>query len=374
LTSKTFWFIITTVPKRFGTIMTTTIHDVARHLNLSITTVSRALDGYDDVAEETRQRVLEVARELGYTPNRAARQLRRQRSDTIGYVLPTSAPRFSDPFFSEFIAGLGDEATAQNLDLLVSVAPPFTDIERQVYERWTHGRKVDGLVLNRMRLNDWRVQYLAQSGFPFVTQERSLDSLDYASVEVDGRFWVKTLVEHLFSMGHRRIAYVGASSELKIQADRFQGYEEALHDAGLGIEATWVIEGDLTAESGYRAGAQLLALPEPPTAIVCVDDVTAIGVMHAAHEYGRVIGQDLAVAGFDGIVGFEHTQPSLTTVNQPVYQIARRLVQMLATIITGGILEEKHVQIQPVLEIRESTTSQLSILASSSRSTRLLVK
>jgi LacI family transcriptional regulator, galactose operon repressor len=360
LTSKTFWIIILKYPKRFGEFMVTTIHDVARRLNLSITTVSRALDGYADVAEETRRRVVEVARELGYTPNRAARQLRRRRSDSIGYVQPTSSPRFTDPFFSEFIAGLADETTAQNLDLLVSNAPPSTNVECQVYERLIHGRKVDGLVLNRMRLSDWRVQYLSQVRFPFVTQERSLDALDYTSVEVDGRFWFKTLVNHLISLGHHRIAYVGASPELKIQADRLQGYQEALHQAGLDIEISRIIEGDLTAEGGFRAGTQLLGLPEPPTAIACVDDMTAIGVMHAAHEYGLVVGQDLAVVGFDGIVGFEHLQPPLTTVNQPVYQIARQLVQMLVVILAGGVWVEKHVQIQPVLEIRASTTSQVA--------------
>ena len=113
--------------------MPVTIRDVARHLNLSITTVSRALDGYDHVSEETRQRVIEAARELGYSPNRAARQLRRQRADTIGYILPSSAPRFSDPFFSKFIAGMADEAAQSSYDLLVSAAPAVQESEQQAY-------------------------------------------------------------------------------------------------------------------------------------------------------------------------------------------------------------------------------------------------
>ena len=161
------------------------IRDVAKRLNISITTVSRALDGYSDVAEETRQLVINTAQEMGYVPNRATRQLRRQRTDTIGYILPAHAPQFADPFFSEFIAGLGDEATSHNLDLLVSTAAPNSDLERQSYERWVHGRKVDGLVLNRMRLHDWRVQYLSKTDLPFVSLERSLDRSDHASVEVD---------------------------------------------------------------------------------------------------------------------------------------------------------------------------------------------
>ena len=121
-----------------------------------------------------------------------------------------------------------------------------------------------------------------------------------------------------------------------------------------------MVRGDLTAEGGYRAAVCLLSLPEPPTAIACVDDMTAFGVLHAAHENGRAVGQDLAVTGFDGILGFEHTQPPLTTIDQPVYQIARRLASMLIALIEGGKLEEKRVLIEPRLEIRESTVGRLA--------------
>jgi LacI family transcriptional regulator len=338
--------------------MTVTIRDVARRLNLSITTVSRALDGYDDVAEATRQLVIDTAHEMGYVPNQAARQLRRRRTDSIGYILPADKPRFADPFFAEFTAGLGDEASAHGFDLLVSTAPQGSQIERQAYERWVHGRKVDGIVLNRIHLRDWRVQFLAQAQFPFVTLERSLDPYDYPSVEVNGNYWFRVLIDHLVSLGHHRIAYIGASPDLKLQADRLDGYRNGLQHHGLALDTDLVVEGDLTSEGGYRTGKHLLALLNPPTAIACVDDMTAIGVLHAARELGRTVGKNLAVAGFDGIEGFEHTQPPLTTINQPVYQIARRLLQMLSVQITGNPLEEKQVQIEPVLEIRQSTVGK----------------
>ena len=335
--------------------MPTTIRDVSRRLNLSTTQVSRALDGYFDVAEETRLLVIKTAKEMGYVPNQAARQLRRQRSDSIGYILPADTPRFSDPFFTEFIAGLGDEASAHGLDLLVSTAPPGSLTEQQTYERWTRGRKVDGLILNRMHLSDWRVQYLAQARFPFVTLERSLDPYEYPSVEVNGRYWFRVLIDHLVSLGHRRIAYIGASPDLMIQVDRFEGYRDGLRAHELTFESDLVVTGDLTTEGGFKAGEILLGLPDPPTAIACIDDTTAIGVLHAARELGYIVGKNLAVAGFDGIEGFEHTQPPLTTINQPVYKIARRLVQMLADHINGNLLDEKLVTIEPVLEIRQST-------------------
>src|SRR4030042_2541856 len=136
--------------------MAITSRDVARRLKLSITTVSRALDGYPDVATDTRHRVGLVAREMGYVPNHVARQLPRRRTDMLGYVLPATAGHFSDSFFSEFIAGLGEGVTAHGFELLVSTAQPDTDAERQLYTRWVQSRLVDGVVLNRMRLRDWR--------------------------------------------------------------------------------------------------------------------------------------------------------------------------------------------------------------------------
>jgi LacI family transcriptional regulator len=342
--------------------MPVTIREVAKYLNLSITTVSRALDGYSDVSEATRQRVMQAAHELGYLPNRAARQLRRNRTETIGFILPADASHFYDPFSAEFIAGLGVETSKQGFDLLVSTAASGTPGEQLAYERWIHGRKVDGIVLNRIRLKDWRVQYLSENKLPFVTLERSLDPYVYPSLEINGQHWFYSLIDHLADLGHHRIAFIGADPSLKIQADRFTGYQQGLAAHGLFFDPDLVIEGDLTSEGGYRAARILLTLPTPPSAIVCIDDQTAIGVLHAAHELGRSVGQDLAVAGFDGIEGFEHTQPPLTTVNQPVFDIARRLVQLLVQQITGKLLVEEQVQIEPELVIRQSTIGKVPVI------------
>jgi len=335
--------------------MPVTIRDVARALNLSITTVSRALDGYDDVAAETRQRVIRAAQEMGYVPRGAARQLRRQRADAIGYILPASRPRFTDPFFSEFIAGLGDEATSHNLDLLVSTAPPDEAAERQTYERWVHSRRVDGIVLCRMRVHDWRAQYLLQSGFPAVALGHTLMPVDLPGIEMDARVGFAALVRHLAGRGHRRIAYIGAPASLTLQVDRLAGYQEGLAAAGIAPDPALVAEGDLTRPGGYRAAQRLLDLPEPPTALIGANDLTAIGAMRAAHERGLDVGRDLAVAGYDGIEDSEHTQPPLTTLRQPIYDHARRLVRMLLALIAGEPLAERQIVVQPELLVRGST-------------------
>jgi LacI family transcriptional regulator len=335
--------------------MKITLRDVAKRLNLSPTTVSRALDGYDDVAESTRKLVIETAQEMGYAPNRAARQLRRRQTDTIGYIIPSNNVGFADPFFSEFIAGLGDEASAHNYDLLVTTAPPASPSEKSQYQRWVQGGKVDGMVINRVHLDDWRLHYLAEQGTPHISLERSLAQLDFIGVEVDSFSGFLELMAYLVKKGHKRIAYIGGDIELKIENDHFAGYQAGLKTVHINPDSSLVIRADLTSEGGYQAAEYLLTLANPPTAIVCINDLTAIGAMHASNQHGLKVGRDIAIAGFDGIADTAHTQPPLTTLDQPVYTIARQLVTMLLAVINGESLAERQVKIQPKLRIREST-------------------
>jgi LacI family transcriptional regulator len=335
--------------------MPVTIREVAKRLNLSITTVSRALDGYPDVSESTRDRVVQTAEEMGYVPDWIARQLRRHKSETVGYILPTTSPRFNDPFFSTFLAGLGNETAHFNYDLLVSTATPADENERQLYKRWVQGRRVDGFVLNRMQLNDWRVQYLCKENFPFVALERTQDECAYDSVEVNGQAGMIELVKHLATQGHQRIAYIGASADLALQARRFSGFQEGLVNAGLHFDQTLVVEGDMTRAGGYQATISLLELDSPPTAIACVNDLTAIGAIKAAHERGLAVGKDLAIAGFDGIEESESTLPPLTTLSQPIYEIACQMVNLLLNFIETGRSSSQQIQLIPQLIIRQST-------------------
>ncbi len=335
--------------------MAVTIRDVAKELNLSITTVSRALDGYDDVAQATRIRVRRTARRMGYIPSRAARNLRRQRADIIGYVIPARGTRFTDPFFSEFIAGLGDQAVSQNFDLLVSTATPDTAAEKQVYTRWMQSRLADGVILSRVRLDDWRAKQLAKNHFPFVMHGRTRGEPACPFIEIDSRAGFARLVKHLVERGHTRIGYIGAPKKFTLQRDRFAGYVDGLRAANIPFDEALVGVGDLTRAGGYHAAQTLLALPNPPTAILGANDLTADGVLRAARERGIVVGRELAVAGYDGTEVSEHTQPPLTTLKQPVYDTARNLVKMLIALIQGETLAEPQIVLQPELIIREST-------------------
>ncbi len=340
--------------------MVVTIRDIAKKLGLSIGAVSRALDGYPDISDETRQRVILAAKEMGYVPNQAARQLRRKKADAVGYILPAPTPRFADPFFSEFIAGLGDETSLHPYDLVISIAPPGEEPEKHIYQSWVQGRKVDGFILTHLHLHDWRVQYLAQQGVSFTALGNTLDGFDFARVEINRLGGMLELVTYLVEHGFQRVAYLGGPSELKIQADQLDGYRQGLEIAEIPYDPMLVVVGDLTSSGGYLATKRMLSIPDPPDAIVCINDETAFGVLHAAHELGFQIGLELAVAGFDGVQASRYTEPPLTTLDIPVYDIARQLVKMLVTEIEGQLLPERRVVLQPKLLIRESTDGNRS--------------
>jgi LacI family transcriptional regulator len=343
------------ISKRFGEDMPYTIRDLAKKVNLSITTVSRALDGYSDVAENTRERVVNAAQEMGYSPSSAARQLRRRHADAIGYILPTNSPQFSDPFYASFLTGLCDEAADQKIDLIVSSGSPDSEIEKLLYKRWIQSVRVDGVIINRIRVNDWRVDYLTQNKIPFVTLGYNASVQGYPYIAVNERGGFEKLVLHLVNKGHKRLAYIGASPLLMIQAERFTGYKRGLELSGLAFDQNLVIEGDLTEEGGYNAALKLFTQPDPPTAILGCNDLTAMGVLKAAKLAGIEVGKSLAVTGYDGIRETDYTNPALTTLRQPTYEIARRLAGMLIEMIKGNPIDEPHLMIEPVLILRASS-------------------
>lgn len=333
--------------------MRPTIRDVARKLNLSITTVSRALDGYDDVAQQTRELVTQTAKKMGYAPNRAARQLRRQKAETIGFIIPSISKRFDEPFFAEFIAGMGEELSSNNFDLLVANATT-DDGERDLYHRWVNSRKVDGFILNRIRKHDWRVTYLSQWDIPFVALGKSQDGINYPCIRIDGTGAYLNLIRQIQANGFSRFAFIGGPNDLIDHIDRLKWFRSALKKSGLDVDTHQIVSTDMSSTGGYEAANTLFSSSVPPDAIFCVNDEIAFGVLHASHERGFTIGKDIAVVGFDGVQDAKHSEPPLTTLDIPIFDIARQLVDMLLKII-GEETVESLVLIKPTLLVREST-------------------
>jgi len=335
--------------------MTVTLKDIAEKLDLSVTTVSRALAGYSDVAEGTCQRVRQAAKEMGYYPNITARQLQKQCTDTLAFIIPTHGPRFSDPFFSELLSGIGNEAAHHNFDLLVSTQPPNSDAERETYRHIVHGRRADGILVARTRQNDERIRFLNGHHFPFVAFGRSDLEIDFPYVDEDSYTGIQLLTQHLVDLGHQRIGFICAPAELMFCQSRLDGYRDTLQENGLPVNEALVVDGDLTQRGGFRATQELLAHTTRPTAIIACNDLMALGAMSAAQQIGLTIGRDLAVGGFDDIPLAEHVHPSLTTVRQPIYEIGQRITRMLIQLIQGEIPAEMQVVLTPQLIVRESS-------------------
>lgn len=333
--------------------MSPTIRDVAKKLNLSITTVSRALDGYDDVAEQTRQLVIEAAKQMNYVPNRAARQLRLQKAETIGFIIPSISKRFDEAFFTEFIAGTGEELSNQDFDLLVSNATT-DEGEHKLYHRWVNSNKVDGFILNRIHKHDWRVNYLSQQDVPFVALGRSQDGINYPCVRIEGAEAYLDLVRHIQAKGFSRFAFIGGPKDLIDHIERLQWFRSALKKCALQVDQMNIVSTGMSSTAGYEATRALITRSVPPDAILCVNDEVAFGALHAAHEQGFTIGRDIAVVGFDGVQDAKHSEPPLTTLDIPVFDIARQLVHMLLRTIEGEAVDSP-ILIKPNLLIRPST-------------------
>jgi LacI family transcriptional regulator len=334
--------------------MSVTLKDIAKKVGKTTTTVSRALNDYGDISPETKQIVRQAAEELGYIPNLMAQRLQKSRTDTLGFILPTFGPRFSDPFFSEFLAGIGNKASALGFDLLVSTRSPG-DSEMEAYRAFVNGRRVDGFIIVRTRLNDPRIEYLQKELLPFAVFGRIEEENDFLLVDEDGQLGMENLVGHLLELGHRRFGVITPPSNFTFTQFRLNGIRLGLAKAGLSMDPLLLLEGDLTQRAGYRLGMQLLNQPQPPTAIIACNDLMAYGVISAAQELGLTVGQDISIAGFDDIPMSEHMHPPLTTLRQPIYKIGEMLCEMLVKSITGETLEQTQVILQPKLVVRQST-------------------
>lgn len=335
-----------------------TIKDIARRVGKSVTTVSRALHDYDDVSPETKERVRQVAAEMGYTPSSSALRLQKQKTDTIGFIIPTFGPRFSDPFFSEFLTGVGNKAGSFGFDILVSTCPPG-EKELQAYQSSVQGRRVDGFVIVRTRRQDARIDYLCKIDFPFVAFGRVDGDCDFPYVDEDSENGMHLIVDHLVEAGYRRIAFISAPDYLMFAKYRLQGFLNRLKFWNISFNPSYLVTGDLTQRDGFRQANALLDLPEKPEAIVVSNDLMAIGAMSAAQQRGLVVGVDLAVTGFDDIPMSEHSHPPLTTVHQPVYKIGGMVCEMLIKTIRGEPLDEEHILLKPSLVVRGSCGRQM---------------
>ncbi|MGL5446698.1 MAG: LacI family DNA-binding transcriptional regulator [Rhabdaerophilum sp.] len=319
---------------------------LATRLGLSITTVSRALDGYEDVAKGTRARVREAADEMGYRPNPVARRLRKGTADAIALVMPTEPGRFFEPAFGELLAVIGERLSAAHLDFTLMAARPGPD-EAAVYRRIVEGKRADACLVLQTRLRDERVGYLTEIGLPFLCYGRTDTKKPYAFVDGAMEEGFEALTMRLITLGRRRLVHLAGPSNLTYASLRAKGFCSALSRAGLPNGR--VIEVSGTEEGGYQAARILLTEPQRPDALICATDRIALGAFRAVTEVGAGIGTDIAITGHGNIEASAFTDPSLTTMELPVLEAGRSIAEKLIALIGGA----KPLDLQEVVPLRQ---------------------
>jgi LacI family transcriptional regulator len=310
------------------------IVELARSLGLSTYTVSRALNGHSDVADETRKRVLAAAREIGYTPNALGRTLRRGRADAVGFLLTPSPEGLVGSYFLPLLTGIDAVlAPAGYAVLMAGAAPDCHEID--ALRHLVEGRRIDAAILTRVRVDDPRAAYLRQQGFPFVMLGRDGDRPETPFVDADHRASGGAATGWLLARGHRRIALINTPAQVNGSRQRRLGWQEAMADAGLAADPAWHRCGDYTAETGRQQAEALLALSPRPTAILCGNDETAFGAAEAVRAAGLSVGTDVSIIGCDDIPIAALCNPPLTTFRTSLRPFGEAVAQQVLALLRG---------------------------------------
>ncbi|HDR8949748.1 LacI family DNA-binding transcriptional regulator [Burkholderia vietnamiensis] len=320
-------------------------------LGLSRTTVSRALNGYDDVSEATRERVMRAARELGYVADPTARRLATGRADTIGIVYPFGAGDLGDPRFGEVVAGVTERLAERNLDFIIAAARPNAELD--TYRRLVEGKLVDGLIVARTLVDDPRLAYLRSSAFPYVAYGRTRASEPYAWFDFDNEAGARDAVRRLIGLGHRRIAMISAPLALNFAMQRRAGYLAALREAGIEPDPAWQIECAFTRDGGREGVDALLAASAPPTALLVDNNIAGCGAFRALVERGLRLGHDMSLIVYDGVPPDVALPHRVTAVVQPTgHTTGRALAELMLGLLADGVHGQRLEH--PVVEIGDT--------------------
>ncbi|MCU1526112.1 MAG: alanine racemase [Microbacteriaceae bacterium] len=337
-----------------------TMQDVAERASVSKTAVSFAFNDTSRLSEPTLKHILEVAAELGYSQDPAARMLRTRRTNSLGLLLPQQLDIvLANPYYTQFLQGIGQTCNREGFTLLL--APPL----RGSMLKTIPYAAVDGFIVSGLEYDRGEVSALRQRDIPFVLVDSEHHD-GVSSVEIEDGRGMEMLVEHLLSLGHRRILFLafetgiagGYANWRGPALRRMNGAITALRKSGLSPESEGieVREVPCTRPGGEQAFRDLWNEPERPTAIVCFSDVIALGVLDAAHEMGVSVPHDVSVTGFDDLAEAQLSQPSLTTVRQPIETKGRLAAEYLVESISAGEPSRVHRQeLHTALLLRDST-------------------
>lgn len=329
--------------------------DVARLAGVAISTASVVLNNKGHVSPATRAQVQSAAQALGYQPNAVARRLVSQRTNTVAVVVPTLA----NPFFATIVHELQRRLLSAGLDIIMYNTEDDAQLEAKHTESLLRNR-VDGVVFIGQHTvtehpNDQILRELPERGVRLVLVERELDEAPAPQIYADKEEGARNAVRHLISLGHRRIAMVGGFLNIGGSFLRRRGYETALQEAKIPVDADLVIDGSFTPLGGYQVTKELLTRQTDITAIFVANDLMGIGVLKALQESGKRVPEDVSVIGFDNIPESRFLNPSLSTVDVPTRRLGQTAADVLLSILEGKALGSRTIVFPVELIIRDST-------------------
>jgi DNA-binding LacI/PurR family transcriptional regulator len=306
-----------------------TIKDIAKIAEVSHSTVSRALSGHPGIPAETAERIKKLASDLGYVPSVVARGLKTNRSQALGVIVS----RIDDPFFSQILQGIEDVFQEVGYSLFVAASNRDPSREKDIAQAMLEHR-VDGLIVCTTQFGEEHYRLLKQYGFPIVAVGNH-ELTDYQHMVCHDDYYGSCQVaSHLIELGHQRIAFLGNARAERTTQGRLNGFLQEMHAAGLSIpdDYIFVSPGDQL-EGGDIGARHFIALPHPPTAIMCFNDMMAIGVIKTLRETGWSVPRECSVVGFDDIPFAAYTNPPLTTFEQPKYQLGYQAAKMMDALL-----------------------------------------
>lgn len=329
-----------------------TMQDIAKKAGVSKSTVSRALNNDPRIKVQTREKILKIAGEMNYRPHHMAQALAKKRTNIIGVMIPKTPRTVTDPFFLEFLGGIGEETSRRGFSLML---PNFERGEEKEFQEFLSRHNVDGFILTEPEIGDRRIDYLESEDIPFVFSGNPRIDRDVFWVDADNEMGAFQAVTHLLKRGHRRIATIAGDNDLVAGVLRMEGYFRALQEAGIGVNDQLVAFGDFQEKGGYQAARELLKRGLEFSAIFAANDFMAIGAMKALRERGISIPEDVAVMGFDGTFLSGHVDPPLSTVQLPIKDLGKYCAKIITSIINDGDQRKKGTLLGTRLLIRDST-------------------
>ena len=309
------------------------LKSLADKLGMSKTTVSRALNGYPEVSEATRERVLRAAREAGYEANPMARSLAVGRSNVLGTIYPLLPADLGDAMFLEVVGGMSEALEQRRMNFIIAPVTPANEMPS--YEQMVRGRRVDGLVVSRTLVHDERIAYLSRAGFPFIAHGRTDLDVPYAWFDYDNEAGIRLALERLLSLGHQRVAMISAPLAMTFAAQRRASFLATLAGAGLSADPRCLVDDCIDRRAGYAAVQSLLGASPRPTAIVVDNHLAGVGAVRALLDAGIAIGRDISLVVW-GSMADTLADIDVTTIDQPGARAAgAKMADMLLALIDG---------------------------------------